>query len=171
MLVAYDPHWNDLYGAAASDLHRHGDSNWPIEHIGSTSVPGLAAKPIIDLAVCVDDTASLDDRSGALEKTGWLSLAAGPPDHAVRIKQSEAGVRTHIAHFFSPDQWNVCHQRLFAARDHSDDRDRYARLKDSLLASGLAGRGYTAAKAAFVQEVVDRAAAARGLPRILLNEE
>lgn len=170
--MPYDPRWSDLFDAAASELHRHGDPDWPIEHIGSTSVPGLAAKPIVDLAVCVDDRASLDGHTDALEAVGWLSLAAGPRNHAVRIKQSEAGARTHIAHFFSHEQWDVCHQRLFASwlREHPDDRDRYARLKGSLLASGLEGQGYTAAKAAFVQEVVDRAATTRGLPRIWLSD-
>ncbi|MBU1802046.1 MAG: GrpB family protein [Actinobacteria bacterium] len=173
MLSDYDPDWPRAFEVAAAELRNHGREAWPVEHIGSTSVPGLVAKPVIDLAVRVEDVTDLDGRSAALEDAGWLSLAAGPTTHAVRVKQSGSGQRTHIAHFFREEQWERCHQRLFAAwlREHPEDRDRYARLKQALASSGLVGREYTEAKTTLVQEIVDCAANARGLPPIAVRDK
>lgn len=60
VLEPHDPSWRDRFAAAAAELNRFGNPDWVIEHIGSTAIPGLAAKPIIDLAVRVDDAADLD---------------------------------------------------------------------------------------------------------------
>ena len=50
MLVPYDRQWPRLFEAIAEELRALGDAEWTIEHIGSTSVPGMRAKPIIDVA-------------------------------------------------------------------------------------------------------------------------
>ena len=77
-------------------------------------------------------------------------------------------VRRAIAHVFTPGQWPVAHQRLFAAwlRRHSDDRDAYAQLKQSLYDRDVFGADYTESKTAFVQDIVDRARAEEGLAPI-----
>jgi len=126
-----------------------------------------------DLAVRIVEAADLDGRSPALESHGWLEIAAGPTTHQVRIKQDDAGRRTHIAHFFNHPQWEIAHQRLFAAwlRDHPDDRHRYAALKQELASIGLVGRDYTAAKTGLIQEIVDRACEARGFTRLEVNDK
>lgn len=55
VLVPYDPSWPDQFKAAAENLKQVGNSRWTVEHIGSTAIPGPSAKPIIDLAVCVEN--------------------------------------------------------------------------------------------------------------------
>jgi GrpB-like predicted nucleotidyltransferase (UPF0157 family) len=122
------------------------------------------ARPIIDLAVCVPVLAAVDEQRAVLAGVGFLPIVAGPRTHRVLVRMSERQ-RTHIAHFFTAEQWDTCNQRIF--RDwlitHPDDRAEYERAK--WVAAG-AGRDYTAGKTAVVQEIVDRARATRGLPSV-----
>ncbi|GGU38078.1 GrpB family protein [Nocardioides albus] len=75
-----------------------------------------------------------------------------------------------ILHLFTTDQWPTAHLRLFAnwLRSHDADRDAYASLKSGLVGSGVWGSEYTVAKRAFVNDVVNRARAARGLGAVAL---
>lgn len=79
-------------------------------------------------------------------------------------------VRVAILHLFSANQWSTAHPRLFAdwLRSHDADRDAYASLKSGLVGSGVWGSEYTAAKRELVNEVVNRARAARGLGPVAL---
>jgi len=164
VLVPYDPSWPEQFRAAAADIRRATGTEWPIEHIGSTAIPGLAAKPIIDVAVCVPTLADVDDHRAALAGVGFLPIAAGPRTHRVLVRMS-GRQRTHVAHFFPADQWDTCNQRIF--RDwlitHPDDRAKYERAKRVAAAEPA---HYTERKTAVVQEIVDRARAARGLPSV-----
>lgn len=54
MLVPYDPRWPRQFRQAAVWINHSGNPDWLIEHIGSTAIPGMLAKPIIDLAVRID---------------------------------------------------------------------------------------------------------------------
>ncbi|SDT45336.1 GrpB family protein [Microlunatus soli] len=165
-VVDYDASWPAAYARAAEQLRAVGTGRWLVEHIGSTSVPGLSAKPIIDLAVRVGSFDELDDRRQGLVDNGWLSLRRQPHGHRVRVKEV-AGCRTHIAHFFTADQWETCHQRLFRdwLRSHSADAARYQELKLAAAAEED-GSAYGARKQPLVLDIVNRARAARGLPPI-----
>lgn len=79
-------------------------------------------------------------------------------------------MRAAIAHIFTAGQWPQAHLRLFSdwLRDHSAERAEYGRLKSRLVEQGVWGADYTEAKTAFVQGVVNRARAARGLAPITL---
>jgi len=94
---------------------------------------------------------------------GWV----GPADigEHVAFFLYHDGVRIAIAHVFTSDQSPEAHLRLFAdwLRRHSQDRDRYAILKQRLYEAGVRGTDYTDAKGHFVQAVVARARAERGL--------
>ncbi|HEX8496203.1 MAG TPA: GrpB family protein [Actinomycetales bacterium] len=92
-----------------SGLGRH----WVIEHVGSTSVPGLIAKPVVDLAVRVPQRESVTEVSAAFVRLGWTSpVELG--DHWATFALDD-GVRTAIAHLFTAEQWPQAHVRLFAA--------------------------------------------------------
>jgi GrpB-like predicted nucleotidyltransferase (UPF0157 family) len=164
VLVEYDDTWPDRFAAAAAELTLVSGGAWVVEHIGSTAVLGCPAKPIIDLAVRVEEQRDVERLVPDLLDLGWSGIAAGPRTHHVRVKQWQ-GHRTHIAHFFAAAQWDTCHQRVFRdwLRTHPDDLARYAAVKRAAVAEGLVGRAYTERKTAIVQDIVDRARAARGL--------
>lgn len=135
-----------------------------IEHIGSTAIPGLSAKPIIDLAARA--TPGIDPFSLAPElgPVGYVMHRSGPRTHGVYIREVD-GLRTHILHVFSADRWETCNQRLFRdklLRDASA-RERYARVKSDA-ASTEDGREYTARKTGVVEELLNEERASRGLP-------
>lgn len=172
MLVAYDPTWPARFEAIANELRTHGNSEWLVEHIGSTSIPGMRAKPIIDLAVRIDGTDDLDQHRGALEAIGW-GLGSGVRTHPVMVFE-ENGIRTRIAHFFDASEWDVAPQRLLRdwLRAHPDDADRYRHAKCDAVAAAARGTStYNAAKTPVIQEIVDRARAARGLPSVPVSDK
>jgi GrpB-like predicted nucleotidyltransferase (UPF0157 family) len=73
-IVDYDPTWPDQFGQLAAALRRQlGDPVLAIDHIGSTSVPGLAAKDIIDLQVTVADLADADRLAPAFQQAGYAA--------------------------------------------------------------------------------------------------
>lgn len=165
-LVPHDPNWAERYSVLAASFRAHLGPEWEVEHIGSTSVLGLLAKPVVDLAVRLPGRQRLSSHRDALLRAGW-SEPVDMGSHDV-LFLLDGTVRRAIAHVFTADQWPDAHQRLFAAwlREHPSDCDAYARLKQDLYDKGEWGRAYTASKTAFVQDVVDRARAARGLPQV-----
>ncbi|MDR2998923.1 MAG: GrpB family protein [Microbacterium sp.] len=163
MLVAHDPAWQRRYEEIADELRRAGDADWQIEHIGSTAIPGIRAKPIIDVAVRLCGEGDFERHRPALEAAGWR-VGSRVRSHRVMVFESD-GVRTRIAHFFAPDQWEHAHQRVFRdwLREHPEDAHRYERVK---IEAASDPAGYNAGKTAIVQEIMDRARAARGLPSV-----
>ncbi|WP_158607461.1 GrpB family protein [Flexivirga caeni] len=164
-IIAYDPAWTTRYDEVAAQL-AEATGGWHAEHIGSTSVPGLAAKPVIDIAVCVPQGRHAHDRTAELLAAGWTKPASiGSHDCCFLLVDD---VRTAIAHFFPEAHWDTAHQRLFAQwlREHPSDRDVYAALKIRLHQDRTWGRAYTRGKTAFIQRIVDKARAQHDLPPI-----
>jgi GrpB-like predicted nucleotidyltransferase (UPF0157 family) len=165
----YDPAWPDWF----DDLHRR---VWPavqdvalrIDHVGSTSVPGLAAKPIIDMDIVVagrDDVRPVIDRLASIgyRWRGDLGVAGReafrePDDEALPAHHLYLVVENNKAHL---DHW-LLRDRL---RSDPDARERYAALKRRNVE--LADRDmdvYVAAKAGLVAELLTEARAAGGWP-------
>lgn len=164
LLVPYDPSWPQRFEEFASSIRTAGADDWIIEHIGSTAIPGMSAKPIIDLAVRVETGEQFEAHRSALETAGWR-LGSGIRTHPVMSAES-TGERVAIAHFFRAAEWDLVPQRLL--RDwlcaHPDDAERYGRVKhDAARAAEERNSSYNAGKSAVIQEIVDRARAARGL--------
>lgn len=164
-IVEYDQSWTEAYISAADDLLAAGKGEWRIEHIGSTSIPGLLAKPIIDLAVRLVSFDELDDRRKALAANDWFAIRRQPRSHRVMVRDV-GGKRTHIAHFFTSEQWETCHQRLFRdwLRTHPEDLSQYRAVKLKA-ATGDPG-DYTRVKEPVVLDIVNRARIARDLAPI-----
>jgi GrpB-like predicted nucleotidyltransferase (UPF0157 family) len=136
-----------------------------IEHIGSTAVPGLVAKPIIDLAARASDGTDPRTLGLLLVELGYDPKPAGPTTHAVYAR-SDGTKRTHLLHVFTAADWEHCNQRLFRDKllhDASAVR-RYQDLKLCLAAAHDDGRAYTAAKLPLIEELLNEERAARGLP-------
>jgi GrpB-like predicted nucleotidyltransferase (UPF0157 family) len=171
-LVSYDPAWPARFERIAEELRAHGNPSWTVEHIGSTAVPGMRAKPIIDLAVRLEDAEDLESHRVALEGLGWR-FGSGVRSHAVMVFE-EDGLRTRIAHFFTAVDWDTANQRIL--RDwllaHPEDADRYTHAKCDAVAAAARGRSsYNAAKTPVIQEIVDRAREARGLPSVPVSDK
>lgn len=165
-LVSYDRSWATLYTGYETRLKAHLGGAWEVEHVGSTSVPGLLAKPVIDLAIRMPQGVTPGDASQRLLSAGW-SEPFRVGDHCATVFPAR-GVRAAIGHLFTAVQWPEAHVRLFAdwLRRHDDDRDRYAALKLNLVERGVWGPEYTESKSPFVQWIVNQARAEQGLAAV-----
>jgi GrpB-like predicted nucleotidyltransferase (UPF0157 family) len=173
-IVPYDPTWPSEYAKEqTSILDAAGKFIRVIEHIGSTAVVGLAAKPIIDIAVGVDSVDAVQSHVvGTLEPLGYKPFDAGMPGRLFLFR-GETEQHTHHLHVLPLAWWDDLKERLFRdwLRDHPVDRDRYAALKRALAEAHTDMSSYTRAKTSLIQELVDAARAARGLPPVPVWEE
>ena len=160
-LVEYDPAWPDLYAREERRLREAlGDHAIRIEHTGSTSVPGLAAKPIIDIVLVVADSADEAAYIPALEAAGYVLRIREPDWFEHRLfKGPDTNVNVHTFSAGCPEI-----ERMVAFRDwlrsNDEDRRRYEAAKRE-----LAGRDwqyvqhYADAKTEVVEEIIGRALA------------
>jgi GrpB-like predicted nucleotidyltransferase (UPF0157 family) len=160
-LCPYDPHWAVLFEHERVSLEA-ALTPWlvgPVEHIGSTSVPGLAAKPIIDMMAPVS---SLSEAAAAIEVVTALGYRNGVhrPQEAHYFFKPETDnwwERTHQLHLTEPT--SLLWRRRLAFRDalrrRSDFRSRYEQLKHRLAqAHGTDIMAYARNKDDFVNEVL-----------------
>jgi GrpB-like predicted nucleotidyltransferase (UPF0157 family) len=144
VLAPYDPAWPMTYAQLASAIHDAlGDV--VVEHVGSTSVPGLDAKPIIDINLIVADSADETSYVPALEGIGYVLVIREPDWHEHRLlKLSDPAVNLHVFTTGSTE-----HDRMITFRDRlrSDDAAR-----DSYLATK---RELASRTSEFVQEYAD----------------
>ncbi|MDT0345539.1 GrpB family protein [Streptomyces litchfieldiae] len=169
----YDPAWPALAAAAIRELHGALPGAFPeIEHIGSTAVPGLAAKPVIDLMAAADDLAAVAARADALADLGYRRHANGMTDRLLYVRLAGRR-RTHILHVVAAESWPTRNQRILRdhLRRHPRDAARYAELKRALVAAGTTPGDYARAKTALIQELTDRARARLGLPSVPVWEK
>lgn len=133
----------------------------PVEHIGSTSIPGMTAKPIIDMLARVPDYQHTAGIVEAMSSIGW-NHAPEPGDVPAR-KWSfcfpDIRRRSHHLHIFEADPQNW--QSLLTFRDHlrthPDDAAEYGRLKTLLAAADAHDRPrYRAGKAPFIKDLLKR---------------
>jgi GrpB-like predicted nucleotidyltransferase (UPF0157 family) len=132
-VVDYDPGWPALFSREADRIRRLlGERVLALEHIGSTSVPGLAAKPIIDIDLVVADSAAEDSWLPPLERAGYRLVIREPDWYEHRLlKGPDTNINVHVFSVGGPE---VERNLLFRdwLRGHPDDRDLYARTKREL---------------------------------------
>ncbi|MFL6006884.1 MAG: GrpB family protein [Gaiellaceae bacterium] len=162
VLVEYDPAWPRLYAREEARIRDAlGDTALQIEHIGSTSIPGLAAKPIVDIVLVVPDSADEPAYVPALEAAGYVHRIREPDwfEHRL-LKGTDPKVHLHV---FSPGCAEV--ERMIRFRDHlrrdARDRDLYERTKRELAQRDWKYvQHYADAKSDVVEEILARAGAA-----------
>lgn len=167
-VVAADPAWPATYVALANVITAAlGDHAVAIEHVGSTSIPGLEAKPVIDIDLTVADSADESAYLPALEGCGFVLTVREPWWYGHRCLQHTD--RSCNLHVFSPGCAEVERHRIFRdwLRSHPDDRSLYAGAKaaaaDETRAAGGHVMDYNARKESVIREIYDRAFRALGL--------
>jgi GrpB-like predicted nucleotidyltransferase (UPF0157 family) len=162
-IVDYDPDWPRLYAREEVRIREIlGDRVVRIEHAGSTSVPGLPAKPIVDIVLEVPDSADEAAYVPDMEAAGYVLRIREPEwlEHRV-FKGPDTNVNLHV---FSAGCGEVDAMVLF--RDHlranAPDRELYAAAKQELAAREWKyTQQYADAKTDVVREIMARANAAR----------
>jgi len=160
-LLPYDDAWPGQYAAEAERVRRVLVAKvLRLEHVGSTSVPGLSAKPIIDMLLVVADSSAEPEYVPPMEQAGYVLRVREPDWYEHRLfKGPGANINLHV---FSRDCVEI--ERMLRFRDHlrSDDSDRslYAKTKQELGARRWNYvQEYADAKSAVVEEIVARAMA------------
>ncbi|PSL38256.1 GrpB-like predicted nucleotidyltransferase (UPF0157 family) [Labedella gwakjiensis] len=165
-IVPYRSEWADEFEReAASLLDRLTGRVDLIEHIGSTAVPDLEAKPIIDLAARTLPGVDPFDLESSIAELGYEQHRSGPRTHGVYVRHT-AATRTHILHAFTTGEWETCNQRLFRDKllHEASARERYRAVKLEASAAAQTGQDYTRRKTAIVEELLNEERASRGLP-------
>jgi len=133
VLADYDPEWPRLFEREAERIRGAlGDKALQIEHVGSTSVPGLAAKPVIDIVLVVADSADEGSYLPPLEAAGYV-LRIREPDLDEHRMFTRPDTRIHL-HVFSQGCGEIGHMVDFRdrLRENESDRELYERIKRDL---------------------------------------
>ncbi|HLK62452.1 MAG TPA: GrpB family protein [Bryobacteraceae bacterium] len=159
-IVDYDRQWPRLFAREADRIScALAGLALAIEHAGSTSVPELPAKPIIDIVLAVRDSADETSYAPALEAAGYRLRIREPGWHEHRMfKGPDTDVNLHV---FSQNCPEIARMLRFRdwLRTHPEDRDLYARTKRGLARENWKyTQNYADAKTAVVEEILARAA-------------
>src|SRR5207244_4053851 len=130
VIVDYDPEWPIRFRREEEKIRAAlGDAALQVEHAGSTSVPGLAAKPIIDIILVVADSDDEDSYVPALEAAGYV-LRVREPDW-FRHRMLRGQDPTVNLHVYSPGCEEVDRMLIFRdrLRTNEPDRELYERTK------------------------------------------
>ena len=160
-LAPYDPAWPALFDREAGRIRATlGDRVRLLEHAGSTSVPGLSAKPIIDIVLAVPDSSDEPGYVPDMEAAGYVLTIREPDwfEHRV-FKGPDTNINLHTFSEGSPEIEKMLGFRDWL-RTHDDERDLYERTKQELAAREWRYiQHYADAKTQVVEGIVARATA------------
>ena len=163
MLVEYSAEWPTRFVREAERVRATlGERVLMLEHVGSTSVPGLAAKPIIDMILAVTDSADESAYVPAMESAGYVLRIREPEWHQHRLfKGPDTTINLHTYSFGCPEIDKMLMFRDWL-RSNGADRELYERTKRELAKQTWKYvQNYADAKTTVVEEIVARASAAR----------
>lgn len=162
VLVEYDPQWPQRFQEEAQLIRTVlGQYALLVEHVGSTSIPGLAAKPIVDIVLVVADCGDETGYAPALERIGYQLRIREPGWHEHRMfKGGKNEVNLHVFSTGCPEI-----DRMLGFRDwlrrNEEDRELYARTKRSLAQEEWKyTQNYADAKTAVIEQILSKAAKA-----------
>lgn len=158
-----DPRWAKMYEIEKTLMEEiFGDEILQIEHVGSTSVPFLAAKPIIDIAIIVKDINKIDQFNDLMKEHGYTAMGEyGMTGRRYFIKLKDDGVnRTHHVHIFGED--NPYTERMIIFRNYlrinPKARQKYENTKRELSKKFYHdSTSYTDGKSDCVNEIIQEA--------------
>ncbi len=158
-LVEYKPEWPEHFACEAQRIHAAlGDRALRLEHIGSTAVPGLAAKPVIDILLVVANSADEPAYVPRLEAAGYVLRIREPDWHEHRMLKGP-GVDLNL-HVFTAGAAEI--ERVLTLRDrlrnNAADRRLYEQTKRQLAArSWKYMQNYADAKSEVIEGIISRA--------------
>jgi len=159
VLAEYDPGWPQLFEREAERIRAAvGERALRIEHAGSTSVPGLAAKPVIDVVLVVADSADEEAYVPPLEAAGYVLSIREPDWYEHRVfKGPDTNVNLHVFSQGCPEIDRMVVFRDWLRRNESD-RQLYERAKRELADKEWKyTQSYADAKSAVVEDIIARA--------------
>ncbi len=163
VVVPHDVRWKEQFASESPLVARClGEDVNATHHIGSTSIPGIFAKPIIDVLAEVADVEKVDSCNDAMELAGYEAMGEyGIPGRRYFRKDDAHGVRTHHVHVFQSGNAEVA--RHLGFRDfmlaHPEIAQEYSDLKRALaLAHPEDSDAYQDGKEAFIKRVDEKAA-------------
>ncbi|WP_375498403.1 GrpB family protein [uncultured Nostoc sp.] len=162
-IVEYDPRWQILFAEEAAYIWQALGNNLvvEIEHIGSTAVPGMAAKPVVDIMVGVRSLVNAKSTIPALESLGYVYWRENPdPGRMFFVKGMPpyGKQRTHHVHIVEVNS-EFWERRLFCdyLRRHPEEAKRYETLKRDLAATFQSDReAYTNGKNNYILAVMSK---------------
>jgi len=166
-VVDYDPAWVGAFKKEAAVLNAiFGQRIVEVHHIGSTAVPGLDAKPIIDILVILDTTDDINSFDRAMEDAGYRvrgecldATIPGTPGRFYFTKETN-GVRSHHVHVYAEGHWEIVDKLAFRdyLRAHPGKAAAYGELKRRIAAEHRFDNiGYMRAKDGFVKSTLAEA--------------
>lgn len=162
-VVPHDPRWRDAFEREAKRVAAALSGNVvAVHHIGSTAIPHIYAKPVVDMLVEVKDITDVDGQSSAMQSLGYEVMGEyGIPGRRYFRKDNQAGFRTHHVHAFEAGSAQI--ERHLAFRDymiaHPEDAREYSDLKRELAQEHPQSMdAYMDGKDGFIKEI-DRKAA------------
>jgi len=165
VVADYDPTWPKRFRREETKIRTVlGESALEIEHIGSTSAPGLAAKPIVDILLVVEDSGDEESYLPALEEAGYILRVRERDFHEHRMFRTP-GKEVHL-HVYSSGSPEI--QRYLILRDHlrrdAGDRELYARTKRDLATKDWPTvQHYAEAKTEIIEGIIAHATAKSSL--------
>jgi GrpB-like predicted nucleotidyltransferase (UPF0157 family) len=163
VIADYDPAWPERFRREEARIRvALGEAALSVEHIGSTSVPGLAAKPIVGILLVVEDSADETSYVPALQEAGYVLRVREPDfDEHRKFRTPQKDVHVHV---FSAGSKEI--ERYVLLREHlrenEEDRELYARTKRELASREWPSmQHYAEAKTEVIEGIIARAAARR----------
>ena len=160
-VVPYDPHWAELYEQEKEALCAvFGEELLEIHHIGSTSIPGIKAKPVIDILPVVRDIQRVDDLNDEMAELGYEAKGEYGILGRRYFRKGTEEKHTHHVHAFQFGNPEIARHVNFCAylRAHPGDARRYSELKEALTKRHSHDIGaYTVGKDALIAELDQKA--------------
>lgn len=164
ILAEYDPGWPQRFREEEQRIrHALGDRVLGLDHTGSTSVPGLAAKPIIDIMLVVADPADEATYAPLLEAAGYVLRIREPDwhEHRCLVRRLELGHDRNVnLHVHPPGSEEIERELTFRdwLRSHPEDRVLYEATKRELVTRAWKYvQDYADAKTGVIEEILGRA--------------
>lgn len=166
VLLPHDPAWGGAFAAEARLIESaFADNVCAVQHIGSTTIPTVVAKPVIDILVVVRDLELVDRGAQTMGQFGYQIMGEfGIPGRRYFRKDNSAGIRTHHVHAYAVGNSEI--QRHLNFRDyllaHPQWAAEYSQLKLRLVEENpRLGKNYQEGKTEFIQHIEKLAAAWR----------